>query len=318
MKTKHSLRIFLIALAVVGLIPQFFLHAALEKIRRFDNGIELVLIEPGQFETPDIKDYYALSKQDKEKFWHPVKNRRLVRVEKAFYLARYEVTNRQFTELMHVDKCKELGFSCGERHPAIGVNWYEAVQFANKLSEKYSLTNYYMIREDIKDNENRFPFDNRKWRVTINPSATGFRLPTEAQWELAYRAGTKTVFYWGDSAAKDTVHAYANSFFNSGYTEFRDLSGKKTFWYAKLHKPAAVGSRRPNAWGLFDMAGNVAEWCDDAFVDASTQAKNTGVRFLRGGSFKDAWPSLLAFTHEAQGAIHSDVAFGLRVALPAP
>ena len=86
-----------------------------------------------------------------------------------------------------------------------------------------------------------------------------YRLPTEAEWEYACRAGTKTAFAHGDDAEK--VNDYAWNFYNSDFNENLDLGHPE--WGAAYRK---VGLKKPNAWGLYDMHGNVSEWCIDQYV----------------------------------------------------
>ncbi|MCK5861669.1 MAG: formylglycine-generating enzyme family protein, partial [Candidatus Hydrogenedentes bacterium] len=112
-----------------------------------------------------------------------------------------------------------------------------------------------------------------------------FRLSTEAEWEYACRAGTSTRFYWGDDLSGMQINDYG--------------------WYADNsgNKPHPVGEKRPNPWGLYDMSGNVWEWCQDGYGDypGSAEVDPTGVdsasgRVIRGGSwFNDSQGCRSAF-----------------------
>jgi formylglycine-generating enzyme required for sulfatase activity len=104
-----------------------------------------------------------------------------------------------------------------------------------------------------------------------------FRLPSESEWEYACRAGTETRFYWGDDHGYDDIGDYAIYYDNaSGGT-------------------ADVGTKRPNSWGLYDMSGNVWEWCEDYYhdsyngapADGSAWNDNGSSRVLRGGSWNN-------------------------------
>ena len=102
-----------------------------------------------------------------------------------------------------------------------------------------------------------------------------FRLPSESEWEYACRAGTETRFYWGDDPGYNNIGDYAVYVSN-------DPSGT-----------AVVGTKQPNAWGLYDMIGNVYEWCEDYYHDSYNGAPadgnawndNGSSRVLRGGSW---------------------------------
>ncbi|HNG14947.1 formylglycine-generating enzyme family protein [Accumulibacter sp.] len=141
--------------------------------------------------------------------------------------------------------------------PANRISWYDAVQFCNRLSDEDGLARCYEIEGT---------------NVTWQHAADGYRLPTEAEWEYACRAGSETRYSFGDDAAELVRHA----------------------WYsanADGH-PHAVGGLAPNAWGLHDMHGNVWEWCWDWFGDYPAEAEINPVgpvggtwRVLRGGSF---------------------------------
>ena len=103
-----------------------------------------------------------------------------------------------------------------------------------------------------------------------------YRLPTEAEWEFCCRAGSTTRFYWGEDSNEDEVHDYAWNNRNSGYVAH------------------AVAQKLPNAWGLYDMSGNVCEWCEDGYHVSYTGAPDNGsswdvpfssTRIIRGGGW---------------------------------
>jgi formylglycine-generating enzyme required for sulfatase activity len=114
--------------------------------------------------------------------------------------------------------------------------------------------------------------------LNASVSATGgpYRLPTESEWEYAYRAKTATRFYWGGDSMGAEIGDYAWYYGNSGY---------------KTHK---VGQKLPNSWGLYDMAGGVFEWCKDWYgdypagpvTDPQGAGPNLGARVVRGGCWK--------------------------------
>jgi len=154
-----------------------------------------------------------------------------------FWIGKYEVTQKQYQEIMGTNPSDFEGDNLPVEH----VNWEDAVEFCKKFSKKYNVK---------------------------------ARLPYEAEWEYAARAGTKTVYYWGDAIDGDYLWYGSNS---GGTTQ-------------------PVGQKKSNQFGLYDMSGNVWEWCSDWYGEdyySSSPAKDpTGpgsgsFRVLRGGSWID-------------------------------
>jgi sulfatase modifying factor 1 len=172
----------------------------------------------------------------------------------GFWLGKYEVTQKQYENIMGNNPSY---FKGNPNNPVEQVSWYNAVEFCNKLSIKAKFKPYYTINKNKKDQENNYKFDKIKWTVTINKGSNGFRLPTSREHEYAYRAGTTTTYYWGNEI-------------NDDFCWYRDNSGSVTH---------PVGQKKPNAWGLFDISGNVFEWCFDRFDDSGYN------RVTRGGSW---------------------------------
>jgi len=189
-------------------------------IEKYGNT-EMVYIEGGNFMmgSPEAEQYRG----DDEK-QHRIK-------VSSFWIGKYEVTQREYLTLMGTNPSN----SKGDYLPVERVNWYDAVEFCNKMSERHGLKLYYKISKNKKDRRNRSKYDELKYSVTVI-GGKGYRLPTEAEWEYACRAGTTTAYYWGDK-------------------------GKSDYLYSYEIKP--VGTESPNAFGLYNMSGNVWEWCWD-------------------------------------------------------
>jgi formylglycine-generating enzyme required for sulfatase activity len=189
----------------------------------------------------------------------------------SFYLGRYEVTQKEWREVMG----NNPSYFKGDDLPVENVSWYDAVEYCNKRSQKEGLTPAYTIKGT---------------NVTWNKKANGYRLPTEAEWEYACRAGTTTPFSTGNNITTSQAN-YDGDYPYSGYARGS---------YREKTTPA--GTFAPNAWGLYDMHGNVWEWCWDWFGDyasgAQTDPSGAGTgsrRVLRGG----AW---LSFARELRSA----------------
>ncbi len=180
-----------------------------------------------------------------------------VTITRAFLMQATEVTQGQYRALM--GKNPSHFTSCGDNCPVEKVSWHEAVAYCNALSRKEGL-------EECYDGDRLRGLD-----------CKGYRLPTEAEWEYAARAGSTGARY-GDL---DSVAWYKGN------------SGKSTH---------TVGKKRPNAWGLYDMLGNVLEWCHDWKGDYSSSSATdptgprTGSRRVRRGG---SWVNVAGYVRAA-------------------
>ncbi len=191
-----------------------------------------------------------------------------------FYMSPYEVRQREYAAVMGNNPSN---FN-GEDLPIENVSWLDAITFCNALSEKENLTPAYTVNGET---------------VIWDRSANGYRLPTEAEWEYACRAGTTTPFNTETSISPEESNYYGHypyeieeNYFSQGNLTTKPGEYRQT--------TVAVDSFSPNAWGLYNMHGNVSEWVWDYYSEYGTADKTdptgpeTGTRRVyRGGGWND-------------------------------
>ncbi|HVC94095.1 MAG TPA: formylglycine-generating enzyme family protein [Pirellulales bacterium] len=225
--------------------------------------MKLALIPPGEFMMGAAEDEDGADDDEKP--------RHLVRISRGFYLGIHEVTQDEYEKVKGTPD-----FPRGGDLPVTGVAAVDAEEFCRLLTD-------------------------REHSAARLPMEAIYRLPTEAEWEYAARAGTATKWYSGDNDKQ-----------LDGYAWYSQNSGDKTH---------PVGEKLQNAWGLFDMHGNVWEWCSDwygPYGDAAVVADPAGPkegerRVLRGGAFSDNASIVRSADRSYSASTSRDTNFGFRV-----
>ena len=285
---------------IAGIKPPAPPRSSLPKLLTNSIGMKLVLIRPGEFlmgsTQAELEQYrregkqLRLDPQDKRydmiNPWYATSvefefPQHPVRITKPFYLGIYEVTQAEYEAVVKKNPSYFTKTRTGQdasRHPVEKVHWQDATEYCRLLSE--------------------LPAEKEVGRV--------YRLPTEAEWEYACRAGSKGRHSFGDDPAK--LGDYA--------------------WFAENAKVQThpVGEKLPNAWGLYDMLGNVTEWCQDAWAtrfysgspldDPLPNPDVSDFHMIRGGAF---WlPAPMCRSASRQNFRGATYAIGLRVVCTTP
>ena len=232
-------------------------------------GMKLALIPAGDFLMGSPADE---ADRDVDERQHRV------RITRSFHLGVHEVTQKEWSTVMLTTPWKgEEYVKEGDRYPATQVSWEDATEFCRKLTMQ----------------------EQAAGRLE---SAESYRLPTEAEWEYACRAGTTTRFHFGnkEGALGDYAWCRANT-----------INADESYSHE-------VGRKRANAWGLFDMHGNVPEWCSDRFdrdyyrvspMDDPRGPSTSSIRVVRGGGW--SYPASFCRSAYRSGGVPSVRSFNL-------
>lgn len=217
-----------------------------------------------------------------------------------FYMSMYEVTQAEYTEVIGSNPSS---FS-GDMLPVETVSWLDVIRYCNARSELEGLQPAYSIEGQT---------------VTWNRSADGYRLPTEAEWEYACRAGTTTPFHTENSISAEEANYYGhypyeieNNYFSQSNLDTKPGEYRQT--------TVDVSSFSPNGWGLYNMHGNVGEWVWDYYGAYSAEERNnptgpeTGtLRIYRGGGWNDFAKNMRSAYRAAIAEDKSSFNIGIRL-----
>ena len=276
--------------AVVGIVLLCGITQGAEpQIATNSIGMELIEIPAGKFrmggpagERTKTSDIYSRRTNEEQS---------AVTLTKPFSLGKTEVTQGQWKRVMGTEPWDGEDYVQADKDcPATFVSFFDAAEFCETLTDLERKTG------KLKANEE-------------------YRLPTEAEWEYACRAGTKTSFSFG-SESKLNSHVWWGGVRNSGDGMPRAGDGNA----AREQYAHKVGLKKPNPWGLHDMHGNVAEWCLDYYVEKLSGGTDPvgpergGSRVVRGGNWSERM-ELCESTSREYGASSSHTPFiGFRVA----
>ncbi|MCL2444016.1 MAG: formylglycine-generating enzyme family protein [Treponema sp.] len=208
----------------------------------------------------------------------------------SFQMSRYPVTRREYREVMGAN----AGFFEGDNSPVEGVSWFDAIEYCNRRSQREGLTPAYTISGS-----------GNNITVTWNRNTNGYRLPTEAEWEYACRAGTTTAYNTG---ARITTNQANYEWENS--------------------RPTPVNRYPANRWGLYDIHGNVWEWCWDLWGEytsepktnpigpASNQGSDGDLRIIRGGGWDSSEMNIRSAIRGSAVPTSRDDNIGFRIVRP--
>jgi formylglycine-generating enzyme required for sulfatase activity len=233
-----------VALLLGGLAIWQYQELESERVRRRPITPELVVLDPGEFQMGSSESDDEANGEERPQH--------VVTLARPFAMGKYEVTFEEYDKFAYDTERRppsDSGFG-GDRRPVINVSWHDAVAYAKWLSEKTS---------------------------------QNYRLPSEAEWEFAARAGTSTRRYWGDASAD--ACKFANVYDRGSEAILR--TRYSIDWEAHdcedgFETTAEVGSFEPNQFELHDMLGNVWEWIQDCWHESYEMAPADGSAWLEG------------------------------------
>ena len=240
---SRGYRCLLLTLAIISGCRRAKETTSVPQVIKTKTGIEMVVIPGGWFEMGSKTG--ASDESPVHRIWVG-----------SFWMDRFEVAQAEFKKYQLPDPSHFKN----PKHPLEQINWTDAALYCNERS----------LAEGLKP-----CYDDQTWQCNFD--ANGYRLPTEAEWEYACRAGTSTKYSFGNAVRRLKANAW-----------FSENSSRKTH---------PVGQKKPNPWGLYDMHGNVAEWCNDFYSENYYNKSplknpkgptNGEERVLRGGAWNSS------------------------------